>query len=98
MTKKGKSTFFLDKNLLVRIIFVIFDPKLVYKGIIQLLNKLSIHTIMKKYSSPRIAILRKGMDILKEIDIYSRTSPTEQLGNESTFEEETLPSSKSVWN
>ena len=53
---------------------------------------------MKKYNSPRTAVLRKGMDILKEINIYSRNTPNDQLGNETTFEEETFPSSKSVWN
>lgn len=52
---------------------------------------------MKKYYSPRTAVLRKGLDIMKEIDIYSRTTPSDQLGNQATMEEETLPSSKSVW-
>ncbi len=54
---------------------------------------------MKKYVIPNIAVLRKRMDVMAGLDIYTTTQDVgDQLGNDADFDEdEPVVVNRSVW-
>ena len=53
---------------------------------------------MKYYIQPNIAVLRRSMNVMAGLDLYSETVTGGQLGNEATFDQPAAPAQpKNVW-
>ena len=51
----------------------------------------------KTYVSPRIAVLRRSLNVMAGLDLYSQVGSGGQLGNEAIMDDAGLPQIKSVW-
>lgn len=51
----------------------------------------------KSYVSPRIAVLRRSLNVMAGLDLFSEVGGGEQLGNEAIMDDAALPQAKSVW-
>ena len=51
----------------------------------------------KTYVSPRIAVLRKNLNVMAGLDLYSQVGSGGQLGNEAIMDDAGLPQAKNVW-
>ena len=53
----------------------------------------------KTYVSPRIAVLRRSLNVMAGLDLYSQVGIGSggQLGNEAIMDDAGLPQAKSVW-
>ncbi len=51
----------------------------------------------KTYVSPRIAVLRRSLNVMAGLDLYSQVGSGGQLGNEAIMDDAGLPQAKSVW-
>ena len=51
----------------------------------------------KTYVSPRITVLRRSLNVMAGLDLYSQVGSGGQLGNEAIMDDAGLPQAKSVW-
>lgn len=51
----------------------------------------------KTYVSPRIAVLRRSLNVMAGLDLYSQVGSGGQLSNEAIMDDAGLPQAKSVW-